>query len=106
MTIISKLICAISFIYLYRTKMFVVSKEPKFVDDYHYPMVADELRNNKFYEALAKAIAPNVSTVLDVGAGTMLLSMMGTKDLTSYLCISVLNNVRILLACMFTYLWK
>lgn len=30
----------------------------------------------KFYQALQKAIIPNVSSVIDVGAGSMLLSMM------------------------------
>lgn len=50
-----------------------------FIDDYHFPMVADEIRNNIFYEALKKYIIPNVSNVLDVGAGTMLLSMMSAR---------------------------
>lgn len=47
-----------------------------FISDYHFPMVADDVRNNMFYKALKKAIVPNVSRVIDVGAGTMLLSMM------------------------------
>ena len=75
MKIILILTSVISLVY---TNIFVAA-DPKFVDDYHYPMVADELRNNKFFAALAKVIVPNISNVLDVGAGTMLLSMMGTK---------------------------
>jgi len=51
----------------------------KFIDDYHFPMVADEIRNNLYYTALQKAIMPNYSHVLDVGAGTMLLSMMSMQ---------------------------
>ncbi len=47
------------------------------IDDYHFPMVADAIRNDLYYAALRKAIIPNNNmTVLDVGAGTMLLSMM------------------------------
>lgn len=42
----------------------------------YYCFRADDVRNMKFYEALKKAIVPNVSRVIDVGAGTMLLSMM------------------------------
>eukprot|EP01035_Chromulina_nebulosa_P023992 gene23992-31147_t len=79
-TIVERTISFVFFLSYYgRTKLFVESKEPSFVDDYHYPMVADEVRNNKFYAALAKAIVPNSSTVLDVGAGTMLLSMMAHR---------------------------
>jgi hypothetical protein len=37
-----------------------------FLDDYHFPMVADEVRNALFYSALQKAILPNQSKVLDV----------------------------------------
>ena len=74
MKIILILTSVISIVFFHR-----VAADPKFVDDYHYPMVADELRNNKFFAALAKVIVPNISNVLDVGAGTMLLSMMGTK---------------------------
>ena len=55
------------------------SASTKFIDDYHFPMVADEIRNNIFYSALEKVIVRNHSTVLDVGAGTMLLSMMSHK---------------------------
>lgn len=50
-----------------------------FINDYHFPMVADDTRNMLFYSALQKAIVPNASTVLDVGAGTMLLSMMSIQ---------------------------
>ena len=78
MKIILILTSVISIVFFHRTNIFVAA-DPKFVDDYHYPMVADELRNNKFFAALAKVIVPNISNVLDVGAGTMLLSMMGTK---------------------------
>jgi hypothetical protein len=37
-----------------------------FLDDYHFPMVADEVRNGLFYSALQKAIVPNMSKLLDV----------------------------------------
>lgn len=37
-----------------------------FLDDYHFPMVADEVRNSMFHSALQKAIVPNQSKVLDV----------------------------------------
>ena len=37
-----------------------------FVDDYHFPMVADEVRNELYFEALKKVIVPNKSKVLDV----------------------------------------
>ena len=47
-----------------------------FIDDYHFAMVADEYRNELFHSALKKVIKANTSRVLDVGAGSMLLSMM------------------------------
>jgi hypothetical protein len=46
-----------------------------FIDDYHFPMVVDELRNEPFYRALQKYIVANHSVVLDVGAGSGLLSL-------------------------------
>jgi predicted RNA methylase len=45
----------------------------------------------KFYEALKGAIVPNVSRVIDVGAGTMLLSMMA-YDLGSANVLGVEEN--------------
>lgn len=62
-----------------------------FISDYHFPMVADDVRNNMFYEALKKAIVPNVSRVIDVGAGTMLLSMM-SYDLGAATVLGVEEN--------------
>lgn len=88
LTIVASTISFVFFLSHYgRNKLFIESKELNFVDDYHYPMVADEVRNSKFYAALAKAIVPNSSTVLDVGAGTMLLSMMGTDNSIMYSCL-------------------
>jgi len=56
-----------------------MNNEELFVDDYHFPMVADDVRNAKYYEALKQSIIPGSSKVLDVGAGTMLLSMMAVE---------------------------
>jgi 2-polyprenyl-3-methyl-5-hydroxy-6-metoxy-1,4-benzoquinol methylase len=57
-----------------------------FIDDYHFAMVSDDTRNELLHAALRKAIVANESRVLDVGAGTMLLSMMalelGAKKVT------------------------
>lgn len=64
-----------------------------FIDDYHYPMVADDVRNELFYAALRKVIIPNVSKVLDVGAGTMLLSMM-SMELGAAKVVGVESNVQ------------
>lgn len=62
-----------------------------FISDYHFPMVADDVRNNMFYNALKKAIIPNVSRVIDVGAGTMLLSMI-SMDLGAAAVLGVEEN--------------
>lgn len=64
-------VCALS---SYEESALVSGKQ--FIDDYHFPMVADEVRNGLFYAALKQTVVPGVSKVLDVGAGTMLLSMM------------------------------
>jgi len=53
-----------------------VDDQYRYVDDYHYLMVADSVRNEVYYSALQKAVKRNESVVLDAGAGTMLLSMM------------------------------
>ena len=50
-----------------------------FIDDYHFGMVSDDTRNELLHAALRKAIVVNESRVLDVGAGTMLLSMMALE---------------------------
>lgn len=42
-------------------------------------MLNDEARNAAYYEALRKAIVPNVSVVYDLGAGSGLLSCMAAK---------------------------
>ena len=49
-----------------------------FIDEYHFPMLNDLIRNNAYEEALRLAINPK-SRVLDVGSGTMLLSMMSAR---------------------------
>ena len=53
-----------------------MNNKGNFIDDYHFPMVADDVRNEKFYSALENVIIPGKSNVIDVGAGSMLLSMM------------------------------
>lgn len=55
-------------------------KNNEFINDYHFPMVTDEIRNQIYYSALEKVIGTKRNmSVLDVGAGTMLLSMMSLK---------------------------
>jgi ubiquinone/menaquinone biosynthesis C-methylase UbiE len=56
-----------------------VENHHKFIKDYHFPMVADDVRNELYFKALKKVILPNISRVLDVGSGTMLLSMMALE---------------------------
>ena len=62
----------------------------EFINDYHFPMVADEIRNTLYFSALKKVIHRNM-TVLDVGAGTMLLSMMAS-DLGAAKVIGIESN--------------
>ena len=45
---------------------------------YHVPMLNDQMRNDAYYRALAKVITPD-SVVVDVGAGSGLLSCMAAK---------------------------
>lgn len=48
------------------------------VDRWHFPMVSDGPRNRDYERALQKVIGPD-SVVLDIGAGTGLLSMMAAR---------------------------
>ena len=48
------------------------------VPDYHVPMLNDITRNDAYYKALAKIITSE-SIVVDVGAGSGLLSCMAAK---------------------------
>lgn len=54
---------------------------------WHLQMIQDTARNEAFYNALKEVIVPKVSTVLDLGSGTGLLSMyaavLGAKKVTS-----------------------
>lgn len=50
----------------------------RLVDRWHYAMVNDAVRNQQFDAALKRAIHPD-SVVLDIGAGTGLLSMMAAR---------------------------
>lgn len=50
----------------------------RLVDRWHFAMVNDEARNQQFEAALKHAVTPN-SVVLDIGAGTGLLSMMAAR---------------------------
>ena len=50
----------------------------RFVPPWHLKMLADHERNNAFEKAIAKAVNPD-SVVLDIGAGSGLLSMMAAK---------------------------
>ncbi len=59
----------------------------EFIDDYHFAMVSDSHRNNLLSEALRRVIVVNQSRILDVGAGSGLLSMfaleLGARKVTS-----------------------
>ena len=48
------------------------------VNDWHYAMMNDEQRNEAFYAALQEVITPE-SIVLDIGAGSGLLSLMAAQ---------------------------
>lgn len=50
----------------------------RLVDRWHFAMVNDEARNQQFETALKHAVTPD-SVVLDIGAGTGLLSMMAAR---------------------------
>jgi len=50
----------------------------RLVDRWHFAMVNDAQRNQQFEAALKRAISPD-SVVLDIGAGTGLLSMMAAR---------------------------
>ncbi len=50
----------------------------RLVDRWHFAMVNDEVRNRQFEAALKRAVTPD-SVVLDIGAGTGLLSMMAAR---------------------------
>jgi len=52
--------------------------DSRLVDRWHFAMVNDEARNRQFAAALERAITPQ-SVVLDIGAGTGLLSMMAAR---------------------------
>jgi len=45
---------------------------------YHTPMLTDVVRNDAFFKALRKVVTPS-SIVVDVGAGSGLLSLMSAK---------------------------
>ncbi len=53
-----------------------IYEEP--VNEYHFPMLNDQVRNKAFHEAIRRVIRNN-SRVLDIGSGTGLLSMMSSK---------------------------
>jgi hypothetical protein len=57
------------------------------IPNYHFEMILDKNRNDAFYGAIKEAVVPNVSRVLDVGAGMGLLSLMaasaGAKRVTA-----------------------
>ncbi len=48
------------------------------VDRWHFPMVNDTVRNARFDAAIRRVVSPD-STVLDIGAGTGLLSLMAAR---------------------------
>ena len=55
------------------------------IEDYHFTMVYDETRNLQYFKALEVAIGNKSNVyVLDVGAGSMLLSMMASKIGAAY----------------------
>lgn len=47
--------------------------------EYHRTLIADDVRNRAFYEALKAMIVPGVSMVADIGAGSGLLGLMASK---------------------------
>lgn len=47
--------------------------------EYHRTLIADEVRNRAFYEALRKVIVPGETTVADIGCGTGLLGLMAAR---------------------------
>lgn len=49
------------------------------VNDFHYAMMNDTHRNEFYYSLLNKHIIPGETTVLEIGAGSGLLSMMAAK---------------------------
>lgn len=50
----------------------------RLVDRWHFGMVNDDARNQQFETAIKRAVTPD-SVVLDIGAGTGLLSMMAAR---------------------------
>ena len=51
----------------------------------------DDRRNDAFYEGLRDAVVPNVSHVIDLGAGTCLLSMMAARLGAQICCLYYLH---------------
>lgn len=47
--------------------------------EYHRTLIADRVRNEAFYRALAAVIRPGETVVADIGAGTGLLGLMAAK---------------------------
>lgn len=47
--------------------------------EYHRTLIADKVRNQAFYKALAQVIVPGKTIVADIGAGTGLLGLMASK---------------------------
>ena len=52
------------------------------VNDWHYAMMNDLQRNEAFYAALQEVVTPK-SAVLDIGAGSGLLSLMAASTLAA-----------------------
>lgn len=47
--------------------------------EYHRTLIADKVRNDALFAALARTIVPGKSVVADIGAGTGLLGLMASK---------------------------